>query len=639
MTTTPGAPEMPSAAASRRGAGNGAPSHDAPAPADRPLPAPPAAHSANPAEPPANPAEQTRIDALEAALGPLDDPRNPLGAAALLAADAAGEPVAGAERVLDTFGLNAEFVPAELGGRLTRMDVLGRLLRPLFRRDASLGFGYGLSCFFAAVPVWTAGSDTQRRLVARLLLGGDRVAVARHEVAHGNDFVRDELTARPAAGGGLTVSGSKTAIANAGRSRGLVVFARTSAAPGGGRSHSVLLLDRADLADGQITDTGRHSTNGMRGAEFGGLAFADCTVPDSAVLGRIGDGYELSLRSSLLIRGLIPSIVLAGVDTALRTVAAFATRRRDDGRSSLDVRHVRDVLTGAFLDLLLIDCLALVATRSLHLLPHQMSVYAASAAYLAPRLAAETMDEMAAVLGEESFAVSGTYGMFQKQLRDLPVTSLGHAGSAGRQVSILPQLPHFARHAWFAEREAPGALFRPHEDLPPLDLPRLSLLSGSDPLAATLVACTTWLESADLTERGREDWRLLRSLAQAFTGELRDLAKAFGEIDPGDRAALASPRNFALADRYTLVLAAAACLGTWREQTSAPTDAFLADPAWAFAVLHRLARRLGLPLPDPAEDRAGGGSRVAACEQRVLAEALDRLHGRRSYDLYGSALA
>ncbi len=582
---------------------------------------------------------QERIDALEAALGPLDDPVNPHGAAALLAADAAGEPVSGAERVLDVFGLNAEFVPAELGGRLRRVDVLGRLLRPLFRRDASLGFGYGLSCFFAAVPVWTAGSAAQRRFTARLLLGGDRVAVARHEVAHGNDFVRDELTARPVTGGGLSVSGSKTAIANAARSRGLVVFARTADAQGGGRSHSVLLLDRAALPADRITDTGRHSTTGMRGAEFGGLAFTDCHVPDSAVLGRVGDGYELSLRSSLLIRGLIPSIVLAGVDTALRTVAAFATRRRADGRSSLDVRHVRDVLTGAFLDLLLIDCLALVATRAVHLLPQQMSVYAASAAYLAPRLAAETMDEMAAVLGAESFAVSGTYGMFQKQLRDLPVTSLGHAGSAGRQVSILPQLPHFARHAWFAEPEAPVALFRPHEDLPPLDPPRLSLLSGSDPLAATLVACTAWLESADLTAPGREGWPLLRALARAFTSELRELAQTFGKVDPGDRATLASPHHFALADRYTLVLAAAACLGTWRAQTGAPDDAFLADPAWASAVLHRLARRLGLSLPDLSQDQAGGGSTVAACEQRVLAEVLDRLHGRRSYDLYGSALA
>jgi alkylation response protein AidB-like acyl-CoA dehydrogenase len=603
MTTTP-----------HRGAGHCATSPHEPAAAEQPASAPPEAHD--------------RIDTLEAAFGPLDDDTNPLGAAALLKADAAGEQLPGAEEVLDDFALNAEFVPEALGGRLTRMDILGRLLRPLFRRDASVGFGYGLSCFFAAVPVWTAGTAEQQRFIARLLLNGERIAVARHEVAHGNDFVRDELTALPVAGG-LSVNGSKTAIANAARSRGLVVFARTSDAPSGGRSHSVLVLDRAALPADRITDLDRHSTTGMRSAQFGGLAFTGCTVPESAVVGRIGDGYELSLRSSLMIRGLIPSIVLAGVDTALRTVAAFATRRRDDGRSSLDVRHVRDVLTGAFLDLLLIDCLALVATRSLHLLPRQMSVYAASAAYLAPRLAAETMDEMSAVLGEESFAVSGSYGMFQKQLRDLPVTSLGHAGSAGRQVSILPQLPHFARHCWFAEDQAPAALFRPDEDLPPLDLPSLSLLGDSDPLAATLVACTEWLESADLTAPGREDWPLLRDLAGTFTEELRHLAQAFGEIDPGDRAALASPRNFALADRYTLVLAAACCLGIWREQAQTGTDAFLADPAWPSAVLHRLGRRLGLALPD----------QPSAGEQRVLAEALDRLHGRRSYDLYGSALA
>jgi alkylation response protein AidB-like acyl-CoA dehydrogenase len=476
--------------------------------------------------------------------------------------------------------------------------------------------------------VWTAGDQEQRQFVAKLLLGGDRVAVARHEVAHGNDFVRDEFTARRG-GSGLLLNGSKTAIANATRARGLVVFARTGDADAGGRSHSVLLLDRTALPADRIRDLERRATTGMRAAEFGGLAFEDCTVPIGTVLGRVGDGYELSLRSSLLIRGLIPSIVLAGVDTALRTVATFATRTRADGRSSLDVRHVRSVLTGAFLDLLITDCLALVATRALHLLPRQMSVYAASAAYLAPRLATETMDEMSAVLGEESFAVSGTYGMFQKQLRDLPVTSLGHAGSAGRQVSILPQLPYFARHSWFAQDEAPVGLFRPDENLPPLDLTRLSLLGDSDPLAATLVACTDWLESADVTLPGRERWPLLRSLARAFTVELRDLTRAFKAVDPADRAALASPHHFGLADRYTLVLAAASCLGVWREQADDGTDPFLADPAWPSAALYRLGRRLGLPLPDRPVDS----------EQSVLAEALTRLRERRSYDLYGSALA
>jgi alkylation response protein AidB-like acyl-CoA dehydrogenase len=574
-------------------------------------------------------APEDRIDALEQAFGPLDDPANPLGGDALRRADAAGQVLPGAERVLDAYGLNAEFVPTGLGGRLERMDILGRLLRPVFRRDASLGFGYGVNCFFAATPVWTAGSPQQRGLAARLLLDGHRIAVARHGVAHGNDFVRDEFTARPT-DGGLLLGGRKTAIANAARADGLVVFARTAEARGG-RSHTVLLLDRRKLPADRVEDLPRRTTTGMRSAEFGGLRITDCLVPHSTVLGNPGDGYELSLRSSLVIRGLIPSIVLAGADTALRTVARFATRRRDDGRSSLDVQHVRDVLTGAFLDLLLVDCLALVATRALHLLPERMSAYAAAAAYLAPKLVAEVMDEMSAVLGRAAFAEDGTYGMFRKQLRDLPVTSLGHAGSAGRQVSILPQLPHFARHAWFAGPEPPAALFRPHDDLPPIDLTRPALLGDGDPLAATLVACTDLLESPGPPGRSQKSRPALRFLARALTGELQELRRAFAEVPPGDRRALASPRCFALADRYTVVLAAAACLGVWREQQTAggAASSFLADPAWPTAALYRLCRRLGLPLPD----------RPVVGEQRVLAEALARLHGRRSFDLYGSALA
>ncbi|MFC9458052.1 acyl-CoA dehydrogenase [Streptomyces sp. NPDC058430] len=573
---------------------------------------------------------EDRIDALELAFGSLDDPDNPLGAAALLAADAAGAVLPEAEQVLDAFGLNAEFVPADVGGRLERMDLLGRLLRPVFRRDASLGFGYGLNCFFAATPVWTAGDDAQRRLAARLLLSGRRLAVARHEVAHGNDFVRDEFTAR-AVPDGLVIDGSKSAIANASRATGLVVFARTDGAARG-RSHTVLLLDRDELPAGTVESLARRTTTGMRSAEFGGLRITDCLVPHSAVLGDIGDGYELSLRSSLLIRGLIPSIVLAGADTALRTVARFANRGRADGRSSLDVRHVRDVLTGGFLDLLIIDCLALVATRALHLLPRQMSAYAAAAAYLAPKLVAESLNEMSSVLGEETFAEDGAYAMFQKQRRDLPVTALGHAGSAGRQVSILPQLPYFARHAWFADPEPPPDLFRPDRPLPPLDLSQPALLGDGDPLAATLVACTDLLEAAGPRDETGLGGPALRFLTRVLTGELAELKKAFEKVAEGDREALSSPQSFGLADRYTLVLAAAACLGVWREQRSAPhghADEFLAAPAWVTVVLYRLVARLGLPLPD----------RPVEPERLVLAEVVARLHDRRSYDLYASPLA
>ncbi|WP_433547533.1 acyl-CoA dehydrogenase [Streptomyces sp. CA-294286] len=577
-------------------------------------------------------APQSRIDALERAFGPLEDPANPLGSAALLAADAEGELPAGAEEVLDEFGLNAEFVPAALGGRLDRMDVLGRVLRPVFRRDASLGFGYGLNCFFAATPVWSGGTDAQRGTVAALLLSGQRVAVARHGTAHGNDFVRDEFTARPLPDGDWLLTGSKSGIANSSRARGLVLFARTGDGGTGGRSHTVFVRDRRALPPGSVEDLRRRTTTGMRSAEFGDLRITDVRLPASAVVCAPGDGYALSLRSSLVIRGLIPSIVLAGADTALRTVAAFAVRVRPDGRCALDVAHVRSVLTGAFLDLLISDAMALVATRALHLLPRETSVYAAAAAYLAPKIVAEAMDEMSAVLGEESFGGGGTYGMFQKQLRDLPVTSMGHAGSAGRQVSILPQLPHFARESWFRAEPAPAGLFRLYEELPPLELSRAALLGDGDPVAATLVQCAAQLADGPHGDSGP----VLAALAAAFRTELAELQRAFAEVVPGDRRALASPHHLGLGDRYTSVFAAAAVLGVWRERTEAaePGD-FLADPAWVCAALRRLGGRLGLPLPEAS----GKGTAASGGEQRVLAEALARLHGGRSFDLYDSPLA
>ncbi|MDB1089569.1 acyl-CoA dehydrogenase [Streptomyces sp. ACA25] len=569
---------------------------------------------------------QQRIDELEQAFGPLGDPDNPLGERALLAADHRGEVLTEGEKTLDAAGFNAESVPGALGGRLTRMDVLGRMLRPVFRRDASLGFGYGLNCFFAATPVWTAGSAAQRRTVARLLLDGERVAVARHEVTHGNAFVRDEFTAR-AVDGGFVLQGSKTVIANGARAAGLVVFAGTGS-PGtpAGRCHSVFLLDRSELPADRLVGLGRDPTSGLRSTEFSGLEALDCPVPGDALVGAVGDGYEISLRSSLLIRGLIPSIVLAGADTALRTVARFAVRRREDGRSSLDVRHVRDVLTGAFLDLLISDCLALVATRAVHLLPRHASAYAAAGAYLAPKMIAESMDALSSVLGKAQFTDSSASAMFRKQLRDLPVTSLGHAGSAGRQISVLPQLPVFARNSWFAGPEPPGALFSLDGDLPPLDPAALALLGDSDPLAATLVFCTA--------RQGSAFSSATRSLVEALTGELEELRNFYREVSPDDRRTLSGPHSLGLTDRYAMVLSAAAVIGVWQQARAqgpshGPTGSFLSDPAWLDAALYRLAGRLGLTRP----------GQQTASEQRVLAELLARLHGGRAYDLYGMQLA
>lgn len=568
---------------------------------------------------------RARVAELEELLGDPGDPGNPIGQAAVLAADERAELIGQAEAALARFGLNAEFVPRDLGGRLDRIDTLAHVLRSVFRRDASLGLGYGVTSFLAAVAVWVAGTPRQRRWTADLLLGGGRLAIAYHELAHGNDFVRNEFAAVPREDtGGFRLDGRKEVINNATRAEGMVLFCRTSPAPGS-RSHSVLLLDKSRLPADRFGHLPRYETSGVRGCEIGGFVFDDCPVPADALVGEPGQGVELALRSFQITRSAVPSMVLGGADTALRTVVGFAAERRLYGRSVFDIPHARATLSGAFADLLICDCLALAATRAVHLLPEQTSVYAAAVKYLVPKLLQETTYDLSIVLGANFYVRDGAYGVFQKHVRDLPMTSLGHAGTAACQATIIPQLPRLARTSWLSGAgAAPPGLFRIHDGLPALDTGRLTLAAGGDALAASLTETVEWLCSGG----AGEPLDALREPARALAGELRTLRESCLGMRPQDRTAMASPEVYALADRYTLVLAGAACLGVWRAQRH-DGPAFLADPAWVTAALARICGRLGLPVPAGAAQATEG----------LLPEVLERFHGRRSYDLYDTPLA
>ncbi|MQY11666.1 hypothetical protein SRB5_17850 [Streptomyces sp. RB5] len=568
---------------------------------------------------------QERIARLEQLLGDPADPANPAGARALLAADERGELLPEAERLLDEFGLNAEFVPRDLGGRLDRVDTLGRVLRGVFRRDASLGLGYGATSFLAAVTVWAAGTAAQRRWTADLLLDGGRLAVAYHELAHGNDFVRNEFRARPA-GSGFVLSGTKQVINNVERAEALVLFSRTGQ-EAGSRSHSVLLVDKSALPPDSIGYLPRYASVGVRGCRLGGVEFTDCPVPQSALVGEVGGGVELALRSFQITRSVVPSMVLGGGDTALRTAVGFALDRRLYNRAVLEIPHVRATLVGAFTDLLISDCLALAATRAVHLLPGQTSVYAAAVKYLLPKLLTEATYDLSIVLGANFYVRGGDYGAFQKHVRDLPMISLGHAGTAACQATIIPQLPRLARRAWSGGAGAPYALFRTRDPLPALRPELLVLASDGDALADSLVgAGETVRELA--RERAPEYADALGALAGQLEAELATLRAECLAMAPKDRTVLASPRSYALADRYALLLAGAACLGVWRSHRG-DEGGFLTEPGWVAAAAARLVRRLGRPLPALPD----------GWEDRLLDEVLDRYHGPRSYDLYDTPIA
>ncbi|MET7479253.1 acyl-CoA dehydrogenase [Streptomyces sp. NPDC005648] len=563
---------------------------------------------------------RARIAEVEQRFGDPTDEHGELSYARLLEADERAELSETGERALDELVLNADFVPRRHGGRLERIDSLVQLMRRVFRRDIALGLGYGVTSFMAAVNVWGSGTEEQQRRLARLLLDGRKVSVAYHELAHGNDFVRNEFEARPADGGYL-LNGTKQVINNADRAAAWVLFSRTSPAPGS-RSHSVVLAERAALDQDLFRVLPRYDAVGVRGCHLSGLEFTDCPVPDSALVGEEGKGVELALRAFQVTRSAVPGMALGAADTALRTVVRFALGRQLYRKSVMDIPHAKATLSTTFLDLLICDSLSLAATRAVHVLPEQTSVYAAAVKYLVPKMLTDAMYDLSIVLGARFYVREGEFGIFQKHVRDLPVLSLGHAGSAACQATIIPQLSRLARRSWFADDPAPASVFRLREDLPDIPFDRLTLASGQDGLSATLVAAVDQLPSSSPEERAAH------GAALRLMDELRQIQEQSRHLAPQDRTALASPATFALADRYAVLLAAASVIGVWQQARGAD-DPFLADPAWLAAALHRLARRLGQPLPDLPE----------TCETRLHDEVLSRFHDIRSYDLYNAPLA
>ncbi|MER6609402.1 acyl-CoA dehydrogenase [Streptomyces sp. NPDC000927] len=587
-----------------------------------------------------------RIAELERLLGDPRDPRNPLGHSAVIDADERGVPLAAGERVLRLFGLNAEFVPRHLGGRFDQVDELVQLMRGVFRRDGTLGLGYGASSFVAGLAVWAAGTPGQQRRAARILLAEERICAGVPELDP-DEPAAARLSAAPSAGR-LVLNGGGPLVGNAERAEAAVLLARTGHRTGT-PTHSHLLVDLEHLPWDRAARDLRFTTAGLRGLSLGAIEFRDCPVPADSVLGEPDSAHETELRTCPIIDTALPGMAVGIADTQLRTAVAIVRERPDRDRSVATPHHARDILAGAFAELLVCDALTTVAARSPHLLPAESGVRSAAVRHLVPRLLRGVSHRLSSLLGVDGCPEEGLHAVFRKAARDLlGITLAPMATRATGPARIVPRLPVLAEHAWLPALERPAAppgdrddvltrLLSPGRPLPRLDFARLGTVTGAaDGLTGVLPAIHHALArqpatapellalTGPLTAELRRLAGLARSLPPSGPGQVHDHGYEYRTGAPAtDR------RAHVLADRWTHLLAAAACLGLWRTAWQVPQPGFTADPVWVTAALHRLADRLGLG-PSPLSARV---------RHRLHGELVHRCEDHLGLDLTGGPLA
>lgn len=552
------------------------------------------------------------LEELERYLG---DPRNPDNVCSyerVVAADEASQFPDEMAAQLSEWGLNTYLVPVALGGSLNDFDEFMLLFRLIHRRDPALGLGYGLTTFMASVVVWVAGDGDQKKNLAEILIQRKKpVSIAYHEPEHGNDFLNSDFSAvREDTGYSLT--GSKWLINNAQYGDALTLFAHTGEKKSA-RDFSLFFLDKKKLDNETLSYVEKIRTVGVRGCRIAGIDFDRCHVNESAVIGKEGEGAEITFRAFQITRTVLPGISVGAADTALRTVTRFTLERKLYGDTVFNIPHARGTLADAFIDLLMCDCVAISGSRSLHVMPEQMSVYSSVVKYFVPSTLESTFQKLSVILGARHYLREGfEWGIFQKMMRDFPVVSAGHASTIICLSSLSTQIRQLAsrrKHTSKRDTDIEDRLcnvFDLKRSLPEFDANQLAISSrGSDDVIKGLDLAIEKLKSLESAQDiDTEVIGSIVELADAFL-DLREQYET-AVLDTTKKSNKADSRYFKYEELYCAVYAASVCLQFWLHNRHDMGEYFERG-SWLIYCLTRLLQRYGkktLSLPDEYVEEA-----------------------------------
>ncbi len=188
-------------------------------------------------------------------------------------------------------GLYGVGVPEKYGGQGGDMRMLAILTEELSRVMPSLGTMVTVNHLFL-VPVMLFGTEEQKQTYIPPVARGEKFAAhANTEPAAGSDVAGIQTRADKVEGGYL-INGRKIFITNSDRAHYFIISARTSPPEPGKRWRGItaFIAERGmkGLEIGQ-----KFKVIGLRGEQPNEVIFNNLFVPDSNVVGKIGEGFKV----------------------------------------------------------------------------------------------------------------------------------------------------------------------------------------------------------------------------------------------------------------------------------------------------------------------------------------------------------
>ena len=527
-------------------------------------------------------------EALESQLGDPKNPGNPLSFAYSQKIDETEQFPEEAIRWLYDRQLARHYVPEELGGSFRSFAELGEVIRVLSRRDVSSAVAF--STLFWSFLAWVGGTGEQKRWLAKYILERQgTMCLAYSERQHGADLAASDAVARRTANG-FEITGEKWPI-NRATVGGLCFVLATTDPAAGPRGLSLFMLDKGDLDPKRYSNFPKILTHGLRGSDISGIKFEHCPVPAQSLLGGEGEGLQLALRGFQITRALCAAISLGAGDTALRITLSFALNRKLYDELVIDLPHAAGVLSNAFLDLLICDCVTNAGLRSFHVVPEQSSLWASIVKYFVPTTIETMIQNLSVVLGARYYMrEEHEFGTFQRVLRDAAVVSLFDGSTVVNLHALMLQFRHLARRRGVRGGQGSrlGQIFDMNTTVPAWNGQRLSLVStqANDALEGVEYSLEHLKsERAENTANPAEIDRIL-AFGKKLMHEIRVHNDKFAESE-FEHGHLQSAAMFRAAQRYCALHAAASCLHAWIWNRT-NSSSFFASGAWLVPALARI---------------------------------------------------
>jgi len=240
-------------------------------------------------------------------------------------------------------GLLGVTIPREAGGAGRDYVSYALALEALGRASAVVSVIASVNNSLVVEPLAEFGSDIQKSRWLRRLAAGEAVgSFALSEPAAGSDAANQQSSAR-ADGDGYVLNGRKVWVANAEAAEVAIVFAST-----GSKSVSAFLVP---FDSPGLTRVVREDSLGVRGLGCMDLELIDVRVGADAVLGSIGDGFQIAMWALDGGRVAIAAQALGVGEAALEAAIAHAKHHAAFGQPIANYQAIQWMLADSATDL------------------------------------------------------------------------------------------------------------------------------------------------------------------------------------------------------------------------------------------------------------------------------------------------